>query len=421
MVKTGQRAIYNSRIIHMLSPRFSSLGALCAALALLLHPWPGTAWAADWDSSEQQLATKIIAVTGSGPAAMEINNRSSLGPNDVDDIRRGLTAELSSRGLKWASADSAAFSIEVSLSENVQQYVWVAEVRKGASDPTVLMVSTSRSNAGPARDTAGSTLRKTLLWSSDTQILDAVVVGPQRMAVLYPGQLQFYRLQTDRWVEDQSFPVPHSRVWPRDLRGRLVLNKDRSVEAHLPGIVCQSSVVGPLSVSCREDDDPWPIGTDQYSLKAFFAQSRNFFTGVLSPGIGNQSAFPPFYSAAPAPPDHGTRWAVAAVDGRIHILDSGSDLVAPKLNWGSDIAAIKSSCGLRWQILATDSGSTGEDAVRAYEMPGRDAIAVGQAVSFPGSITSLWTAPEDNGAVAVAHNSETGKYEAYLLTMACSQ
>ena len=53
--------------------------------------------------------------------------------------------------------------------------------------------------------------------------------------------------------------------------------------------------------------------------------------------------------------------------------------------------------------------------------PGSEAIAVGSPVSFPGGITSLWASPDENGAVAVTHNAETGKYEAYLLTMACSQ
>ena len=423
MVETRHRAIYNSRIVYRLISRFSSLRATYAVLAVLVLGCHGIAWAGDWNTSEQQLAAKIVAITGAGPATIEVSNRSSLGPTDVDDIRRGLTGQLSSQGLQWASTDSASFSIQVALSENVLQYVWVAQVRKGTGDPAVVMVSTSRDNVGPVRDTAAIALHKTLLWSSSTQILDAIVMnGPsQRMIVLYPGQIQFYKLQSDHWLEDQSFPIAHSRPWPRDLRGRLVLGKDRSIEAHLPGVVCQSSVVGNLSITCREDDGPWPIGTDQYPLNAFFARSRNFFTGVLSPGLGKQSTVPAFYSMAPVPREPTTVWLLAAVDGSIHMLDGTFDQLAGKLNWGSDIAAIRSLCGSRWQILATSGGTGEEDAVRAYEMPGREPVAVGQAVSFPGGVTSLWTAPDENAAVAVTQNSETGKYEAYLLTMGCSQ
>ncbi len=389
-------------------------------LVLCCH---GTAWAGDWDAIEQQLATKIVAVTGTVPVAVDVNNRSSLGSTDVEAIRRGLLERLSAVGVKFANSDSGAINVQISLSENVQEYVWVAEIHKAAGKAaTVVLVSRSRANiSGAPRETPAMSLRKLLLWSSDSQILDAIVINGalSRMAVLYPAQIQFYRLQGDHWVEEQAFPITHSRPWPRDLRGRLVLLKDRMVEAHLPGVVCVGNTTNSLSMSCREGDDPWPIGTDQSPLNATFAQARNFFTGALSPGISRQA--PSFYSAAPVPNDRAASWLVAAVDGRVHLLDSTNDLTLSKLNWGSDIATVRSSCGVRWQILSTASGTGQEDAVRAYEMPGREPVAVGSSLSFPGGITSLWTALDNNGAVAVTHNAETGKYEAYLLTMACNQ
>ena len=423
MVKIRQRAVYNSRILYMLTTRSSSLRAVYLVFVALTLCCHGIAWAGDWDSTEQQLAAKILAVAGTGPATVEVNNRSSLGQTDAEAIRRRLLDRLSGSGLKIVT-DSSIVSIQISLSENVQEYVWVAEIRKGTGEPTVVMVSRSRASMGGAtREAPAISLRKLLLWSSDSQILDATIINGAlpRMAVLYSTQLQFYRLQNDHWVEEQTFPVTHSRPWPRDLRGRLILRKDRSVEAHLPGVICQSSAVGPLSVSCREGDDPWPIGSDQSPLNAVFAPSRNFFTGALSPAIGKQTTLPAFYSAVPAPNEHSTPWLLAAVDGHIHLLDGSTDLILAKLNWGSDIAAIHSTCGSRLQILSTTIGAGQEDAVRAYEMPGREPIAVGSPVSFPGAISSLWTDADENGAVAVTRNSETGKYEAYLLTMACSQ
>jgi len=408
----------------MLSTRSSSLRTAYATLVVLLlccH----IAWAGDWDATEQQLAGKIIAVTGTGPVAIEVTNRSSLGQADVDAIRRGLFEHLAGAGFKFANADSAAAKVQISLSENVQEYVWVAEIRKTpVENPFVVMVSRSRANiTGTSRDLPSISLRKLLLWSSDSQILDALVINGAlpRMVLLYSAQIQFYRLQGDRWVEEQAFFVAHSHPWPRDLRGRVILRKDRSVEAHLPGVICISNSGSSLSISCREGDWGWPIGTDQYSLNAAFAQSRNFFTGAFSPAIGKQDAAPAFYSAAPIPNDRGNSWLLAAVDGRIHLLDGTTDTVLNKLNWGSDIAAVRSSCGARWQILNTGNANGEEDTVRAYEMLGREPIAVGQSLTFPGVISSLWTAPDDNGAVAVTHNAETGKYEAYLLTMACGQ
>jgi len=424
MVKTRQNAVYNSRILYMLTSRSRFLRAAYPTLVILILWCHGIAWGSEWDATEQELAAKIVSAAGTGAAAIEVNNRSSLGQTDAEVIRRGLIERLSALGLKLSSAESPPINIQISLSESVQEYVWVAEIRKGPDEPSVVMVSRSRANiSGGAHEMPALTLRKLLLWSSDSRILDAVVINGAlpRMAVFYPGQIQFYRLQSDHWVEDQAFPVTHSRPWPRDLRGRLLLRKDRSVEAHLPGVICESSAGNSLSVSCREGDDPWPLGTEQFPVGAFFTQSRNFFTGILSPGIGKQTTAPAFYSAAPIPKDHDAFWLLAAVDGRIHLLDGVTDAIASKLNWGSDIAAVHSSCGAHWQILATSSGPGQEDTVRAYEMPGREPIAVGQALEFPGAITSLWTASDENGAVAVAQNSETGKYEAYLLTMACSQ
>jgi len=46
---------------------------------------------------------------------------------------------------------------------------------------------------------------------------------------------------------------------------------------------------------------------------------------------------------------------------------------------------------------------------------------MGPPLSFTGWIISLWTAPDDNEGTAIVHNLDTGKYEAYLLTMACGQ
>jgi hypothetical protein len=423
MAKNIGSAVYNSRIPNMLTTRSSSLRAACSMFVLLLLCCSGIAWAGEWDATEQQFATKIAAVTKTGPVVVEVDNRSSLKQTEVEAIRRRLLEYMASAGMKLANSDSAGMNVQVSLSENIQEYVWVAEIHKSPGEAaTVVMVSRSRANIGGApREVPAIGLRKLLLWSSDSQILDAIVINGAlpRMAVLYPAQVQFYRLQGDRWMEEQSFPVTHSRPWPRDLRGRLILRNDRSLEAHLPGVICSSNTASPLTVSCREGDDPWPIGTDQSSMNAVFAQTRNFFTGALSGGTGRQA--PAFYSAAPVPNDRGASWLLAAVDGRIHLLDNTNDVVLDKLSWGSDIAAVHSSCGARWQILSTSSGNGQEDTVHAYEMLGHEPIAVGASVNFPGGITSLWTAPDDTGVVAVIHNPETGKYEAYLLTMACSQ
>jgi hypothetical protein len=174
-----------------------------------------------------------------------------------------------------------------------------------------------------------------------------------------------------------------------------------------------------LSLTCRESDDPWPLSS-QFALGGFFTANRNFFTGVLSPGIGKQTSTTKFYSAAAIPRQNYTLWLFAGIDGQVHMLDGVTDLLA-RLNWGSDVASVKSSCGSGWQVLATRSGDDSGDSVRAFEFPDRDPVPVSQAMDMPGGITALWTESQGTTAIAVSRNAETGNYEAYRLAVACGQ
>jgi hypothetical protein len=260
------------------------------------------------------------------------------------------------------------------------------------------------------------------MLAADRQILDiAIINGPSPLlAALFPEQIKLYKLQRDAWQEEQSLPVVHAGPWPRDLHGRLVLRQDHLFDAYLPGVVCRSGNGTVLSAVCHPSDDPWPVGFQEFSLNAFFAPARNFFTGALSPGIGKKTTAPAFYTAAPLPRGKYTLWLLAAADGRLHLLDGVTDLAA-KVDWGSDIATIRSSCGTGWQVLATGAGAGATDSLQAFEVPDREPIAIGQAVPLPGGVTSLWSQFDGASAAAVARNAETGKYEAYLLSISCGQ
>jgi len=121
----------------------------------------------------------------------------------------------------------------------------------------------------------------------------------------------------------------------------------------------------------------------------------------------------------------------AAVDGQVHLLDGATDQVMGKLGWGSDIASVRSGCGSGWQVLATGNGDGSTDTVRAFEVPGGEPMAASAALEIAGSITGLWTetagtesgGTESGGssAVAVVRNWETGRYEAFRLTLTCGR
>lgn len=410
---------------------------------VLVATLAASAAAVDWSVPEQQLARKITAVTSGGPVVLQFENRSSIGRRDSEIVENGLRSTLETMGVHWADAEHAAASVTITLSENLTSYVWVAQIAKPGEDTAVAMVSIPRpAGTTSALDSVPLSLRKIVLWSQPTQILDVAVLEenatPTRIAVLDPEKISVYRLQGGKWMAEQTSGLAHTGPWPRDLRGRLVSPRDH-LEAYLPGVVCHSAGAT-LNLSCTESDDPWPLlaaglsragavfpsaGSANASSarvpeeQAFFSSARNFFNGTITPAINNVVP-PKFYSAAALPHDKTLLWLFAGVDGQVHIFDGGPERVG-KLNWGSDVTSVKTSCGAGWQILTDGAGEGGADSVRAYEFPDRDPVAVSAPLDFPGPISALWTEARGDTAVVVARNMETGSYEAYRVAVSCSQ
>jgi hypothetical protein len=391
-------------------------------LSLLLLLQANTALAGDWQAPAGQLAQKIAAITGPAAIAVTVRNRSSLTSAEAEEIRGKLLSELASFGLQPVASDQAAATVEVSLSESLDNYLWVAEIHQGTSEPVVAMVAVPGRPGGTAeRSSTPLTLQKSLLWSDEGRILDVAVVNgnPPSMIVLQAERIALLRLTSGQWQLEQSLSLAHVRPWPRDLRGRLIVSKDHFLDAYLPGVYCRSATTPPLSMVCDDSDDPWPLTGSQGGLSAFFSAARNFFTGALSPGIQKNTTAPPFFSAAPLPRDQYTLWAFAAVDGHLHFLDGMTDQALTEQHWGSDIASLRSRCGSGWQILATSNGQGPTDEVTALEIPDREPIPVSSPVKFDGPITALWADSDSTAAIAVSHSSATGHYEAYQLSIDC--
>ena len=441
-------AVYNSII-----PENSLKPVNCSALGLRALQF-GTffivlmaslsARAADWSTAEQQLARKIASVTGPGTVALTVENHSSLGRRDSDVVQNGLRAALEQSGIHFVKPEQAVASVAITLSENVTSYVWVAQIRQSAAESAVVMVSVPRpGRTNTAHDSMPITLHKTLLWSQSDPILDVSILeengSPTRVAVLGAENVSFYRLQGGKWQPEQVQAITHAKPWPLDLRGRIVLNKDHNLDAYLPGVICRN--IGTPTLNCRDSDDPWPMipvslignatvfpsaGTSGSpsaavsQVAAFFAPTRNFFTGVLTPAIGKFNNVPKFYSSAFIPRDRYTLWLFTATDGRVHMLDGLSDQ-ASKLDWGSDMATVRTACGAGWQVLAVSIAPDESDSVRAYEFPDRDPVAVSPAADVPGQVSAMWTESKGDSAIAIVNNRETGSHEAYRLAVACNQ
>jgi hypothetical protein len=379
---------------------------------------------ASWQGPTAQLAQQISAITGPGVVAVELNNRSSLGAGDVDEIRRALTSSLENVGVRIWQPDQSAAKVRITLSENLSDYVWVAEVQSGASEPRLVFVSSLRpDSAFPVENTPPLTLHSTALISEDNPILDVAFLAqnPPRLLVLTTPHISIYEFREGHWTAVESVALRSPNPLPRDPHGRLIRNKDRQFDVYLPGLICHGSESGGLRISCSPSEDPWPLSGEDAGLSAFFSPARNFFTGALVPGIGKQRLAPAFYSAARVPKPNYPLWIFSGVDGQLHLMDGINQQTLAQIHWGSDIASLHAGCRSDWEVLATSAEHETEDSVQAFAFPDREPVAVSQKLTFRGNLHALWTSEAGDVAVASYRDSETGKYEAVQLNLTCGQ
>jgi hypothetical protein len=420
---------YNQPIPHMRTRASSGLRLGCLTSFLLATLFlPSPLCASGLGDTARQLAHKIAVASGPGAVSLQVTNRSSLDEKSVREVRSALEAQLQAEGVHATKAEQAIGTVDVVLSESLREYVWTAEIAIGSDETKLALVSLARAPTETQFTAAlPIVLKTTLLYSQEQAMLDAALVempGGTRLIVLNNEMVAIHRHpganSSGRWELETSLPVAHTRTSPRDLRGRLLLRRDHLFDVYLPGTFCRTNSSAQLTLACNDTDDPWPLSPDDGGVRAFFAASRNFFTGALSPGIGKVSNVPSFYSAAALPRSGYSLWAIAAVDGSLHLVDGMTDQIIRGAKWGSDLAAIHSSCGVGTQLLASESGDTEHDGLRAFEIPDRDPVAVSSAVEFDGRIVALWPDSSGNGAMAIVKRKDTGWYEAYRVSVTCS-
>ena len=422
MTKRSQIARYNPSTQAMSFSCNRAVRRVFVVAAAFLF-WGALAHAAsEWAASVGELARKISEATGPGAVALEVVNRSSLSSAKVASIKNLLRSELTASGVQVVGPERAAAAVNVTLSENVREYVWAAEVQQGTNPKVVVLVAAPRTDslAGP-QSFAGVQIRKQLLWSQDEQILDVAMIdtsGSQRMAVLDGSKLALYRMEGGRWQREQDWPLQHAKPWPRDLRGRLVPRKDHLLDIYLPGVFCRTLQKSPMALECLDRDEPWPLGGPEPELHAAFSLQRNFFAGALMPGLGKYTTAPPFYTAASLPREKYTLWLFTGTDGTVHLVDGLSDQIWRGATWGSDIASVHTGCGSGWQIVASGNKDSGADELRVYDVADREAVLVSAPLSLTGRVTALWTSAEHD-AVVVIQNEEANRYEAYRVLFTC--
>ena len=289
------------------------------------------------------------------------------------------------------------------------------------------MLEVPRPESAPSIRAAFSlVLLRTLVWEQDEPVLDLAEVDSSAWLVLSPSNVSLVGRPTQSGPApeaparvEQSIPLPLTRPWPRDPRGRLMFGPGGSFDADLPGARCHGGFQPNLTLDCQDAGDPSPAGAG--FARAAFGVGRNFFAGQSTASDGEGRQTPPFFSVAQVPGAGGALRVFAGLDGRVRVASNGREIAAFD-GWGSDVAAVRADCAHRWLVLADAAGgSTEPDAVRAYEMARSEPVAVSPAVEFAGPITALWSEGDGSSALAVSRNLRTGRYEAYRLWVSCGQ
>src|SRR5579863_118082 len=90
-----------------------------------------TAFAQSYDQQAHGLAQKIAAGLQPREAAfLSFHNISAMNPSDVSASRTALERELRAMGVALAAPSQGGIEVAVTLSEGLEDCVWVAQIRR---------------------------------------------------------------------------------------------------------------------------------------------------------------------------------------------------------------------------------------------------------------------------------------------------
>lgn len=319
-----------------------------------------------------------------------------------------LGRSLAARGIRLVERGDGATTVRCSCLENLRENACIADIGDGAARRVVTATRAKRSG-GPLVPNPIVALQLRPLHAQRDPILDVALAGPA-LLVLTPTTVTRVPLPGQPVVATQSAAIATGRVWPRDLRGHLRADGG-AFEVFLPGVTCR----GPLTLfalGCADEGEPWPIGIENAGMAA----SRNTF--ATPEGFS-------FYEAAPL---DGGQWLVVDQQGTLTFLDAQRRVVA-RGDATDHVAALRSACAPGSYVATArrslDAEST--DVLRLARVVGTSLLPEASTIALPGVLTALWPArtplrsEDDREAIAVVHDVQTGRYEAFHLSLSCAR
>jgi hypothetical protein len=340
---------------------------------LFLFVWigiPGNASSATLEDSAKEFARKIAAALPSKEnVTYEIRNVSSLQPSEVARIEQALKSELQQQGIGVTNA-GAAVTVIATLSENLKGLVWTAEIPQVDATHVVLIEVERPTESRALKATMPVSIHSEKFWEGTERILDAGEIsdgkGRSWLVLLLPGGLRILDRQT--------------------------------------GVTITTEIISNQKTS----RDPWGnLG---------FAKSGNEFGLFLSPHFCTMNLQTHNLSGCSG----GDEAAGNSPGSNFPVMIDVAPAGAPAAGKGTEIVMGAPVCGGASQFLATGARDyTQPDSLQLYELKSRGADPISAELNFPGPITALH-APSESPR-AVVRNLATGNYEAYRLSVSCTQ
>jgi len=318
-----------------------------------------------------------------------------------------LARLLAGRGIRLSELRDGTTTVRCSCLENLREHVCIADIGDGTARR---VVATARAKTRePSVPNPIVALEMRPLYAQRDPILDVAFAG-SALLVLSPAMVTRTSIPLQTPVASQTVPVTTSRVWPRDLRGRMRATAD-GFEAFLPGVTCRGSSA-PFTLACADEGESWPIGIENAGM----APTRNTF--ATPEGLS-------FYDAALL---GGEQWLVVDQQGMLTFLDSHRRVVA-KSGAADHVAALRASCAPDSYVVTTLRSLDAEsaDVLRLSRVAGSALVPEASTIVLPGVLTALWPAQapsqaqDDRDAMVVVHDVHTGRYEAFRLSLSCTR
>jgi hypothetical protein len=352
---------------------------MCVLLLVLSTASPTAAQAVSPSVFEDLIPELVAKIASAIPGGVPVSVTVAAGDSveDAAAIRTRVTVLFAARGIRTADAAAATTAVAIGCGRNLRERVCVAQIQSDGRDQ---IATVTRRLTSPAQVSATASLALELrpLLSQQTQILDIATFG-DRLLVLDVAAVSIFERKDGAWRSVQSRPLPVSRPWPRDPRGRARVDGNR-FDLFLPAMTC-SGRTDSLEVNCTEGQQPWPIGVANRGLEG----GRNYFKtpeGAI------------FYNAAP--------------------LGAGAD---------DDAIALTAACAPGMYVAAVSPSGRVEsgDLLQLSRVAGDRLVHAASPVILPGVLTALWAQPDQASAVVVTHDVRAGRYDAFQTTISCSR